>query len=100
MLGAKVGSHQFCILCTGSVREATQCCKMSAVCIPRESVRVEENFQMLHASMRETRKLPSPKLSTGKLRNKEIIRLCMWCDVLFFHFDAPKKEANPPNLPV
>jgi len=100
MLCAKVGSRQFCILYTGSLREETPCCKMSAVCIPRESVGVEENFQMLHASVRETRKLPSPKLSTGKHGNKEINRLGVWCNVLYFCFGAPEEEANPPNFPA
>lgn len=84
ILCAKAGSHQFCILCPGSLREETPWFKMSAVCVPGESVGDEENFQMFYAYMRETRKLPSPKVSTGKLRNKGINKFCAWCNVFGF----------------
>lgn len=93
MLCVKIGSHQFCILYLGSLSEKTPCCNMAAVCIPGESVGVKENFQMLHASVRERGKL------IYQLRNEEINRLCVWYNVLFFHFDAPEKEANLPDFP-
>lgn len=101
MLCVKVGSHQFCVLYTDSLREEIPCCKMSAVCIPGESAGVEENFQTLHASVRETRKLPSPKLTTGKLGNKEITSLCVWCVCCFFftlvlmHWEKSKSPTFP-----
>lgn len=112
ILCTKAGSHQFCILCTGSLRGETPCdFKMSAVCVPGGSVGTEENFQMFYASKRESRKLPSPKVSTGKLRNKGINKFCAWCNVfggffvlffLFFKFsfDASEKEAKSSNFPV
>lgn len=111
MLCAKAGSLQFCILYAGSLREKTPCYKTSAFCVPRESAGAEEDFQMLHASMRETRNLPSHKLSTGKLRNKEINKFSVWCNMLFFFvlmhlrkkqitqiclYD-PEGKANPMN---
>lgn len=43
-----------------------------------------KNFQMFYAYVRQIRKLPSPKVSAGKLRNKGINKLCTWCNVFGF----------------